>query len=70
MSGLDPNGDPPLPGTAEARARKCTCPDFDPELEKRGEPRWVAKECPLHGLAAFFRRFHDAEIAAGDVSDP
>jgi hypothetical protein len=42
----------PMPATADARRHGCSCPDFDPEREKAGEPQFANWFCPLHGMAA------------------
>ena len=66
----------PLPGSPEAHAQGCTCPDPGPELDEAAEAAGQAPEidenCPVHGAAAIaWERYSEADPidTAGDIVD-
>jgi len=42
----------PLPGSSEARAEGCTCPEPKPGQGGRDDPFALDRDCPVHGLTA------------------
>lgn len=42
----------PLPGSPEAHAQGCTCPEPEPDQIRKHEELRLDRNCPVHGLAA------------------
>ena len=49
---MTPDRQPPLPGSPEAHARGCTCPDPGDAPQTAGRTLDIDENCPVHGLAA------------------
>jgi len=47
-----PDRQSPLPGTPEAHAEGCTCPDPGPAAQTAGRAVEIDPDCPVHGNAA------------------
>lgn len=49
---MTPDRQSPLPGSPEAHAQGCTCPDPDAAARTAGEELEIDENCPVHGRAA------------------
>ena len=53
---MTPDRQSPLPGSPEAHAQGCTCPDPGPDLDRApqtaGRKLEIDRDCPVHGRAA------------------
>jgi hypothetical protein len=49
---IPPDRQLPLPGTPEAHAQGCTCPDPGPAVQTAGREVEIDEDCPVHGRAA------------------
>ena len=47
-----PDRQSPLPGSPEAHAQGCTCPDPDTPAQTAGRALDIDPDCPVHGRAA------------------
>jgi hypothetical protein len=47
-----PDRQSPLPGSPEAHAQGCTCPDPGPASQTAGRALEIDPDCPVHGRAA------------------
>ena len=49
---MTPDRQSPLPGSPEAHAQGCTCPDPGPAAPTAGRALDIDENCPVHGRAA------------------
>jgi hypothetical protein len=49
---MTPDRQSPLPGSPEAHARGCTCPDPGDAPQTAGRELEIDPDCPVHGRAA------------------